>query len=360
VEHLAGNMIFLAFFGFNVERRLGALPYLVLYLLSGLSSIGLFLLFSGRAEGPLVGASGAISGVTGMYLALFARRVVDVLYFFGILRAPAFLFIFFWIGLEIMQAVILSKVVMVAHWAHVGGFVGGWLTLFMLLRLGFRGHPEVKPLQPKKLSESFTELRYIPLAGHSPGPAQGTYALFFKHDDLPPPAASALLPPGFTPACAAKGLEFSAAEELQNRLQEAGLRTVIVADKNRVRLPVLHILRDLSVNGGVRSVDDLGRERDLSVPCMYLLSSGRIEGCVMLDLFVTSPWSDYRVSDALTLSDLSSLAANLRKRLGDAFLSPGFLALSEGRKDAIPQFGSQTEYDQHNLWVLQRLAVGMR
>lgn len=359
-EHLAGNMLFLAFFGMNVERRLGALPYLILYLLSGLSSIGLFLLFSGRSDVPLVGASGAISGVTGMYLALFARRTVDVLWFFGILKAPAFLFILFWIGLEVAQALLLSKMVMVAHWAHVGGFLGGWVTLFTLLRLGFHGHPEVKPPPVKKLAESFTELRYIPLQEKAPGPATGTFALFLKHFDPPPPAAAALLPSGFSPAYAVRGLEFPAAEDLQNRLQEAGLATVIVSEKNRVRLPPLQIVNQIALNGALRLTDELGRELTRDPVFVYFLSAGRVQGRVLLDLFLTSPWSDFRISNALTSADLGSLAVQLRRRLGNAFLGPGFLALSEGRPDAIPSFESQADFDQHNLWGLQKLAVGMR
>lgn len=359
-DHLIGNMVFLAFFGMNVERRLGFFPYLLLYFLSGLSSIGLFLAVTPRGDVPLVGASGAISGVTGMYLALFARRIVDVWWIFGILKAPAFLFILFWIGMELVFALLLSNVVMVAHWAHVGGFLGGWLVLFVLLKLGFQGHAEMKGLtETKNLAESFTELKYIPL-NKKVGPSEGQFALFFKHEGEAPEAARPLLPVGAKPHLAARGLTFPQAENLSRDLETAGLKTVIAPERSLVRLPEMQLANDLALDGVLAVQNEVGDRLERDPFCIYLLAAGKVQNALLLDLFVTSPWTDFRISNLLTSKDLQQLAAHFRKSLPDAFLEPGFRALSEGRLDLVPVHATQQAYDEHNQWVLQCLAVGMK
>jgi membrane associated rhomboid family serine protease len=338
MPHLIGNMAFLAMFGMNVERRIGPAAYLGLYLLSGLTSLGLFILFDPKATIPLVGASGAISGVTGMYLALFARRVVDVFWIFGTFRAPAFFFIAAWLGMEVVFALTPRDQVTIAHWAHVGGFLGGWLALFALLRLGFRGHPELLPPEPPKL-DAFTELKYIPTPVR---PAAGTYALLLRRHE-----------PGRDPF-AARGLEFAEAE----RKQKESPDTVIVASERIVRLPPMAILNAVSADGTVILLEETGTEQRRDGELVYLLTAGRVGGKLVADLFITSPFTDFRIGEAVSLVDLARTAGDLLRALPQAFSTPGFRALASG--GAVPEFASQGEFDRQNLWALQMLVAGQK
>ena len=72
--HLVGNMLFLWIYGDNVEHRLGRLGYLITYLVSGVAATLFFSVFAGSSMTPLVGASGAISGVLGLYFLLFPHQ----------------------------------------------------------------------------------------------------------------------------------------------------------------------------------------------------------------------------------------------------------------------------------------------
>ena len=152
--HLAGNMVFLVCMGMNCERKLGSPLYLALYFVSGLGALLLFTVFNWTSDLPLGGASGAVAGVAGMYLALFARREVDVLWWAlvaaGTFTIPAWIAPILWAGTEVAQAVLLNDRHSVANWAHVGGFLVGSGSVAMLVHLfGFRGRPE--PMLPKIL-----------------------------------------------------------------------------------------------------------------------------------------------------------------------------------------------------------------
>ena len=92
--HLFGNMLFLWIFGDNVERRLGGLAYLFWYLATGVAATLFHSLIFSSSEIPVVGASGAISGILGFYFVLFPRNVVRVLvflwpFFMQVLQIPA-------------------------------------------------------------------------------------------------------------------------------------------------------------------------------------------------------------------------------------------------------------------------------
>ncbi len=130
--HLAGNMLFLGVFGDNVECRVGRARYLALYLASGvigtLAHVGASALSGEGLYTPMVGASGAISGILGAYLALFPGNRVRVLVFGFI---PTLLSAWFVIGLWFLMQISggLSGWSSggVAYLAHIGGFLGGWL-----------------------------------------------------------------------------------------------------------------------------------------------------------------------------------------------------------------------------------------
>jgi len=137
--HLLGNMLFLWVFGDNVEERFGRLRYLVFYLFCGyVAAYGFALANPGLTE-PLVGASGAVSGVLGAYLVFFPRaRVWSLVPFllFIPLRLPAWLVLGVWFALQWVYSAgyAVSEAGSVAYLAHVLGFLVGVLAAVPMLK----------------------------------------------------------------------------------------------------------------------------------------------------------------------------------------------------------------------------------
>jgi len=136
--HLIGNMWFLWLFGDNVEDRLGRPRFLVFYLSCGFAAALVQFALSPGSDVPLVGASGAISGVMGAYFLLYpgARIVtlVPVFIFIQLIEIPAFVFLGIWFLLQFsggtsQLAVSSAHSGGVAFWAHVGGFLAGMILL---------------------------------------------------------------------------------------------------------------------------------------------------------------------------------------------------------------------------------------
>lgn len=121
--HLLGNMYFLWIFGDNVEDRLGDGRFVLLYLLSGLGAALLHCLLSADPATPVVGASGAISGVMAAYALLFPQaRLVSLIFVFQV-RWKTSTYLFLWLALQLGGAIWGTG--HVAWWAHVGGFLVG-------------------------------------------------------------------------------------------------------------------------------------------------------------------------------------------------------------------------------------------
>lgn len=134
--HLGGNMLYLWIFGNNIEDALGHIRFIIFYFLSGLAAVALFILFSPDGTVPLVGASGAIAGILGAYMVAFPRaRVLTLIWIIFIIRLvwlPAVFILGYWFILQLFMA--FSSVGMqegggVAWFAHVGGFIFGWLYI---------------------------------------------------------------------------------------------------------------------------------------------------------------------------------------------------------------------------------------
>jgi membrane associated rhomboid family serine protease len=148
--HLGGNMLFLWIFGNNVEDRLGHVLYLFFYLLAGIAGSLLQVLVDPTSTIPSVGASGAISGVLGAYLLWFPTARVVSLVFLGIfitlLRLPAWIFIGYWAGLQVLLGLVGLAAASpggqsggVAYFAHIGGFLTGLAVGLLFLRRGRAG-----------------------------------------------------------------------------------------------------------------------------------------------------------------------------------------------------------------------------
>jgi membrane associated rhomboid family serine protease len=132
VLHLLGNMWFLWVFGGNVEGRLGPFRFLLFYLLVGVTAAAIQVIGGPFSDLPMVGASGAISGVMGAYLMLFPTAFVWTLvpWIVPILPVPAAVFLVLWFVLQAYNGVgaLLSGANAgggVAWWAHAGGFAAG-------------------------------------------------------------------------------------------------------------------------------------------------------------------------------------------------------------------------------------------
>jgi membrane associated rhomboid family serine protease len=127
--HLIGNMWFLWVFGNNVEDSMGHGRYLAFYLLCGLAAAATQTLVSPSSIVPMVGASGAISGVMGAYVILYPRvRVHMVVFLFVFVTrivVPAYLMLGYWFLLQLIGGSAAQGEGGVAFWAHVGGFVAG-------------------------------------------------------------------------------------------------------------------------------------------------------------------------------------------------------------------------------------------
>jgi rhomboid family protein len=132
--HLIGNMWFLWIFGNNVEDSMGRLRFLVFYVLTGVIAGAAFVFFNPTSAMPLVGASGAISGVMGAYLVLYPRARVDTLFFFFIffkvIPVPAWVILGYWFLIQLLSSTSGgASGAGVAYAAHVGGFLAGVLLV---------------------------------------------------------------------------------------------------------------------------------------------------------------------------------------------------------------------------------------
>lgn len=131
--HLFGNMLFLWIYGDNVEHRLGRVRYLICYLLTGVMATLFYMIFAGASKLPLIGASGAISGVLGFYFLWFPHNTVRVFVFLfpifmRVIEVPARLVLGVYLVLDNILPWLLSQGMAgggVAHGAHIGGFLAG-------------------------------------------------------------------------------------------------------------------------------------------------------------------------------------------------------------------------------------------
>jgi membrane associated rhomboid family serine protease len=132
IGHLGGNMLYLWIFGNNVEDVLGKFRFILFYFICGtISALG-HIATDMDSQIPMVGASGAISGILGAYLILFPFARIKTFVFLGIFwtiaRVPAIALLLIWVGLQILNS--LEPVAGGTAWfAHIGGFIAGVLLI---------------------------------------------------------------------------------------------------------------------------------------------------------------------------------------------------------------------------------------
>jgi membrane associated rhomboid family serine protease len=156
--HLLGNMWFLWIFGNNVEDAMGPLRFLAFYLLCGLAAALAQVVLDPASEVPMVGASGAISGVMGAYLVLYPRvrvfALVPLGFFLTSIALPAWTMLVYWLVIQLVSGLIMlpgARGGGVAFWAHVGGFVAGAVLVKLFARSDYVAAHRAHHWRPRRL-----------------------------------------------------------------------------------------------------------------------------------------------------------------------------------------------------------------
>lgn len=136
ISHIFGNMLFLWIFGDNIENLIGHVRYAIFYIVCGVAAALGQILMGPDSIIPMLGASGAISGVLGGYMLLFPTRRVRALIFNVFTTVPAYIALGLWIGYQILLGYMTpAGTGGVAYAAHIGGFIAG-LVLIKIFAIG--------------------------------------------------------------------------------------------------------------------------------------------------------------------------------------------------------------------------------
>jgi membrane associated rhomboid family serine protease len=155
--HLLGNMWFLWIFGNNVEDSMGRVRFIVFYLLCGLAAAFAQILASPSSPIPMVGASGAISGVMGAYLVLYPRvrvfAMVPLGFFLTSVALPAWVMLGYWFLLQFVSGLVSfgAEKGGVAFWAHIGGFVAGVVLVKLFARSDYVSAHRAHHWRPRRV-----------------------------------------------------------------------------------------------------------------------------------------------------------------------------------------------------------------
>jgi membrane associated rhomboid family serine protease len=159
--HLLGNMWFLWLFGNNVEDSMGRLRFLAFYLLCGLAAAAAQIVTSPNSPIPMVGASGAISGVMGAYLVLYPRvhvyTLVPLGFFITSMALPAWVMLGYWFLLQFVSGLVSvgAEGGGVAFWAHVGGFVAGVVLVKLFARSDYVAEHQAHHWRPRRVTSGW-------------------------------------------------------------------------------------------------------------------------------------------------------------------------------------------------------------
>lgn len=173
--HLGGNMLYLYIFGDNVEAAMGHMRFLAFYVAAGVMAALTHAALAQTSGIPMIGASGAISGVLGAYLLLYPYARVRILFlplpipFFKVFAVPAIIVLGVWFAIQFVSAAYSStEGGGVAFWAHVGGFIAGvvLLPVFKRRSVPYWQSPSAEVIDTRKPSGPWTR---IGSQGRAPG-----------------------------------------------------------------------------------------------------------------------------------------------------------------------------------------------
>lgn len=403
VFHILMNMIFFTFFGMNVERRIGPAAFAAGYLLCGVAAALGFAAterllrspadWQEMASTPLVGASGAVSGVLGMYMFLFPRRRITIAYFAfiaaGAARVAAYWFLLLWFGIEFVSSLVSPAVTQVAHGAHVHGFLAGLLWIFILRALRHRMRAVTESEEEPEYVERFSEFDHLPDAPVQPGAAatspQEVATRIYRPD---PAGAFALIPKRYTPVtpeieriirshlraaepprphCLATTIRRQTAEAIRRDLAAAGVETLLYPARETLAAPIVirtHrlVLRD----GEAAALDEFDQTHPFAADEVCFLSAGRVGADQFVDVLWRKPLVVLRISPSggacvdiagTTARTPAQIAALLREAFPRASVTRGFAALARNEDHASQWFESQQAYAEFLLWAVQLLTT---
>ena len=161
--HLIGNMLYLWILGDNIEDAMGHVKFLIFYVACGLAAVFAHMVTDTTSQIPLVGASGAISGVIGAYLVLHPTARIHTLVLRMVIPLPAWVALGFWIGLQFFNVTMEQGGAGgggVAWWAHIGGAVAGMVLVpFFKHRdvplLAGIGHRPLYTVEPRRSGKGY-------------------------------------------------------------------------------------------------------------------------------------------------------------------------------------------------------------
>lgn len=388
--HIVGNMFFLWFFGSNVERRLGPVLFLAAYFTTGVAAGGMWLAMFHGPDVPLVGASGAIAGLMGLYVVLFAGREITLAYFLvftaGVFQLPAFWFLILYVLIDLFNAMILSPFSAVAHWAHVGGFLAGVaIVTFVVKVLRMDLRPILYGTQEPAYRETYEEFNYLPermLDEPAAGPpvarevttrifrtsVPGHFALLAKSYVAPTPETKALVRAAcgdFAAAranCIATTPDMDSARRMQEALEARGMETLLYPAREMLPDPLIVHATDLACREGWLAVrDEFGQTHSRPLKDVHLATACRMMDLgtprVALDLVVRRPLLSYRwkaESDAEAEATAKALHEALR---ASAAFTRSFYDLAGDRTPPHRVFASDVEYNDYLIWAVQLLST---
>jgi len=136
IFHVGGNMLYLWIFGNNIEDRLGHGRFIFFYLISGVFAAVVQVFYDPSSEVPMIGASGAVSGVLGAYLVIYpyarVKTLLVIIIFIKIVELPAVLLLTIWFFMQFLYAGVDG----IAWYAHIGGFVFGLIVAKLFVVAG--------------------------------------------------------------------------------------------------------------------------------------------------------------------------------------------------------------------------------
>jgi membrane associated rhomboid family serine protease len=384
IAHLIGNMLFLWIFGDNVEDRLGHVGYLFFYAICGVSADFLHIAATNEPGIPMLGASGAISGVVGAYAVFFPRHQVKMLLWWFLYVQVIRIAAVWWIGIWFAEQIFFSQLGFggVAYYAHIGGFLAG-LAIAGAARLArsslspsrrvpveFVGAARRRPSRTPFLTvEDDPGIQYI-------DPTEDRYAVLRLSDELHHVGAIAERTTEITReplrdvarrleatrGVIARGLPRRQAELIQRGLHPLGIPAALIVD-TRANFPPSAAYAD-AVSWDDRTIR-FRREADVTaVPwtAPFLYVGARIGRRAFADVFVNRRGA-FRVPETGTLTavdarrrrempaDLAGFAKAVLERSRGAAANEGIRVLAHRGAWGWLAFRDPGDYDDYLFWI---------